>query len=184
MKKSFLLFFSVLSIALLMGSCGESQKTSGSGEAESKSEEVQGVKYENKDFGYSVVLPEGFAQQNDDAEMEASRGGKLFLSQGCMIDVTATKMNYMGSMTPEKSAEQCLEFAKVGYDKPENELFEAKMLDDVSFVVKAKDDFGLRASYQTQKNGNKYMIDVTYPADKKEQFDKDVDALIKSFEVK
>lgn len=177
MKKSFLLFFSVLSIVLLMSSCGDTKKTSGSSDAES--EEVQGVKYENKDFNYVIVLPEGFQPQNSDTEMEKSRGGKLFLNSGCMIDVTATKMEYMGSMTPEKSVKQCLEFQKIAYENPE-----IKEIDDLSYVVKGQDDFGLRANYMTQKNGNKYMIDVTYPADKKEQFDKDVEALINSFEVK
>ena len=93
-------------------------------------------------------------------------------------------MDYMGDMTPEASAKQCMEFAKTAYNDPEDKLIEAKMLDDVSFLVKAQDSFGLRASYQTQQNGNKYMIDVTYPADKQEQFDKDVDALIQSFKVK
>lgn len=182
MKKT-LLFLSILSIVLLTTSCGGTKSASESSES-NDTEEVKGVKYENSDFGYSAVLPEGFKQQNNDAEMEKSRGGKLFVSNGCMIDVTATKMDYMGDMTPEASAKQCMEFAKTAYNDPEDKLIEAKMLDDVSFLVKAQDSFGLRASYQTQQNGNKYMIDVTYPADKQEQFDKDVDALIQSFKVK
>ena len=60
---------------------------------------------------------------------------------------------------------------------------EIKKIDDVSYVSKSKDDF-LRAHYELQKNGKKYMIDVTYPVDKKEQFDKDVESLVKSFKVK
>lgn len=177
MKKT-LLFLSILSIVLFTTSCGGTKSASESSES-NDTEEVKGVKYENSDFGYSVVLPEGFKQQNNDAEMEKSRGGKLFVSNGCMIDVTATKMDYMGDMTPEASVKQCLEFQKIAYENPE-----IKEIDNLSYVVKGQDDFGLRANYMTQKNGNKYMIDVTYPADKKEQFDKDVEALINSFEVK
>lgn len=186
MKKSLLLFLSILSIMLFATSCGGPKGASESNESNesNETEEVKGVKYENADFGYSAVMPEGFTQQNNDAEMEKSRGGKLFLHKSCMIDFTATKMDYMGSMTPEASAKQCLEFAKVGYNDPEDKLMEAKMLDDVSYLVKAQDSFGLRAEYQTQQNGNKYTIDFTYPADMQEQFDKDVEAVVKSFKLK
>ena len=80
MKKT-LLFLSILSIVLLTTSCGGTKSASESSES-NDTEEVKGVKYENSDFGYSAVLPEGFKQQNNDAEMEKSRGGKLFVSNG------------------------------------------------------------------------------------------------------
>lgn len=159
MKKNLFIILSVISIALL-SSCGE-----------------KGVKYENKDFGYSVVLPEGFKAQNEDADMEKERGGKLFLGgEGFMIDMTAKEMNYIGEMTPEKSIDQSIEMAKVLNDKAE-----IKKIDDISYVSKTLDEYGHRAHYEIQKNSKKFMIDVTYPKDKKEQFDKDVDAIIKSF---
>ena len=155
-------------------SCGGDKK---SGSVSDASEEnIEGVKYENKDFGYSVVLPEGFKQQNNDAEMEKSRGGKLFLAQGCMIDATASDMNYIGDMTPEKSIDQGIEMTKAL-----NDSADVKKIDDISFVSKSQDEFGLRAHYELQKNGKKYMIDMTYPAEKKDQFEKDLESIIKSF---
>ena len=182
MKKSLLFLLTIVSVAMF-ASCGGDKKSSASTEssdASAASEEIiKGVKYENKDFGYSVVLPEGFKQQNDDAEMEKSSGGKLFLSEGCMIDATATEMNYIGDMTPEKSIDQGIEL-----EKSMKENADVKKIDDISYVSKSQDDFGLRAHYELQKNGKKFMIDMTYPADKKDKFEKDIESLIKSFKVK
>ena len=173
MKKSLLFLLTIVSVVMFV-SCGGDKK---SGSVSDASEEnIEGVKYENKDFGYSVVLPEGFKQQNNDAEMEKSRGGKLFLAQGCMIDATASDMNYIGDMTPEKSIDQGIEMTKAL-----NDSADVKKIDDISFVSKSQDEFGLRAHYELQKNGKKYMIDMTYPAEKKDQFEKDLESIIKSF---
>ena len=171
MKKSLLSLMSIVAVVLFVG-CGGDKK-SGSDASE---ENIEGVKYENKDFGYSVVLPEGFKQQNNDAEMEKSRGGKLFLAEGCMIDATCSEMNYLGDMTPEKSIDQGIEMSKTL-----SEGAEIKKIDDISYVSKSQDEFGLRAHYELQKNGKKYMIDMTYPADKKDKFEKDLESVIKSF---
>ena len=178
MKKSLLFLLTIVSIAMFV-SCGSDKKSGSSSDSSDASEEnIEGVKYENEKFGYSIVLPEGFEQQNNDAEMEKERGGKLFLAQGCMIDVTAKEMNYIGEMTPEKSIDQSIEMTKAL-----NDSADIKKIDDISFVSKSKDQFGLRAHYELQKNGKNYMIDVTYPEDKKEQFEKDLESLIKSLEV-
>ncbi len=174
MKKSLLFLLTIVTVAMFASCSGD--KKSGSDASE---ENIEGVKYENSDFGYSVVLPEGFEQQNNDAEMEKSRGGKLFLADGCMIDMTASEMNYIGDMTPEKSIDQSIEMAKAF-----SEGADIKKIDDISYVSKSQDDFGLRAHYECQKNGKKYMVDVTYPADKKEQFDKVVETIVKSYKVK
>ena len=177
MKKSLLFLLTIVSVAMFV-SCGGDKKSGSSSDSSDASEEnVEGVKYENKDFGYSVVLPEGFEQQNNDAQMEKERGGKLFLGNGCMIDVTCSEMNYMGDMTPEKSIDQGIEFEKL------NEGTEINKIDDISYVAKHKDQFGLRGHYELQKNGKKFMIDITYPEDKKDQFEKDLESLIKSFKV-
>mgnify|MGYP002624357963 CR=1 FL=1 len=176
MKKSLFFLLTIVSVAFFV-SCGGDKKSGSTSDA--SEENIEGVKYENKDFGYSVVLPEGFEQQNSDAEMEKSRGGKVFLSQGCMIDVTSTEMNYIGDMTPEKSTDQGIEMTKAF-----NDSADVKKIDDISFVSKSQDQFGLRGHYELQKNGKKFMIDVTYPVDKKDQFEKDLESLIKSFKVK
>lgn len=173
MKKSLLFLLTIVSITMFVSCGGEKKSASGSDASE---ENIEGVKYENKDFGYSVVLPEGFKQQNNDAQMEKDRGGKLFLADGCMIDATATEMNYLGDMTPEKSIDQGIEMTKAL-----NDSVDVKKIDDISFVSKSQDEFGLRAHYELQKNGKKYMIDMTYPAEKKEQFEKDIESVIKSF---
>lgn len=171
MKKSLLFLLSIVLVAMFV-SCGDKKSSSAS------EENIKGVKYENKDFGYSVVLPEGFEQQNNDAEMEKTRGGKLFLANGCMIDLTATEMNYIGDMTPEKSIDQSIELTKAL-----NATADVKKIDDISYVSKSKDDFGLRAHYELQKNGKKYMLDMTYPDDKEDQLNKDLESIIKSFKV-
>ena len=176
MKKSLLFLLTIVTVAMF-ASCGGDKKSGSSSDA--SEENIEGVKYENKDFGYSVVLPEGFKQQNNDAEMEKERGGKLFLGgQGCMIDMTAMEMDYIGDMTPEKSIEQSMEMTKAL-----NDSADIKKLDDLSYVSKSLDQFGYRAHYELQKNGKKFMIDVTYPEEKKDQFEKDLDAVIKSFKV-
>ena len=175
MKKSLLFLLTIVSITMFVSCAGEKKSASGSDASE---ENIEGVKYENKDFGYSIVLPEGFKQQNNDAQMEKERGGKLFLSDGCMIDVTATEMNYLGDMTPEKSIDQSIEMSKAL-----NDSVDAKKIDDISYVSKSQDDFGLRAHYELQKNGKKFMIDVTYPVEKKDKFDKDIESMFKSFKV-
>lgn len=175
MKKSLLFLLTIVSIAMFVSCAGENNSASGSDASE---ENIEGVKYENNDFGYSIVLPEGFEQQNNDAQMEKERGGKLFLADGCMIDVTAREMNYLGDMTPEKSIDQGIEMSKAL-----NDSVDAKKIDDISFVSKSQDEFGLRAHYELQKNGKKFMIDVTYPVEKKDKFDKDIESMIKSFKV-
>jgi len=178
MKKFFLLLMAIGAITLV--SCNDKAKDSSASESASESEEVvNGVKYENKDLGYSVVLPEGIKPQNDDAEMEKSRGGKLFIGDGCQIDVTAREMDYQGSMTPEESIKQSIELAKAI-----NENAEVKAIDKVSFVSTSKDESSLVANYECQKNGKCYNIHILYPVEKKDAFDKDVDAIIKSLKTK
>lgn len=168
MRKAFFVFLSIISIAAF-SSCGGSSDSD---------EKKKSVKYENQDFGYSVVLPVGFGSSTEEM-YEKERGGKLFLGNDCQIDFTARKMDYLGGTTPEASSKQCFELQKGVYSDAEGE-----MIDSVTYLVKGSDDFGLRANFQTQKNGNKYMIDFTYPKDKKAQFGKDVDAVIDSFKTK
>ena len=169
MRKSLFVLLSILFVSLVAG-CG------GGSNDESKEESV---KYENSDFNYSVVLPVGFGTSTVDS-IEDSRGGKLFTKDGCQIDITAMKMDSaLVATIAEAMVKESMRVQKGVYEDGESQ-----MLDSMSFVVKGTDDFGLHANYESQKNGTKYRIDMIYPANKKEQLDKDVNEVIKSFKVK
>jgi len=168
MRKSLFVFLSILFV-VLVAACG--------GDSSDKSKE-ESVKYENPDFGYSLVLPAGFGTSTVDS-VENAHGGKLFTKDGCQIDVTAMKADSaLVATMPEAMVKESMRVQQGLYEDGES-----KMLDSLSFVVKGTDDFGLHANYEVQKNGNKYRIDMTYPKEKKKQFDKDLDAIIKSFKI-
>ena len=132
-----------------------------------------GNTYKNSEFKYSVTLPEGFVPQNQDAAMEAERGGKLFVKDGCMIDMAAKKMDYK-YITAEESLKQGFEIAKSA-----DGVSESEMKDD-HYYVKSQDSFGYRVGYEMQKNGVSLNIYITYPVEKKAEFDKEIDAVLNS----
>ncbi len=154
MKKTLLILVAIATMTMLY-SCGG------------------GNTYKNDAFKYSVTLPEGFVPQNQDAAMETERGGKLFVKDGCMIDVTAKKMDYK-YITAEESLKQGFEIAKSA-----DGVFESEMKDD-HYCVKSQDSFGYRTGYEMQKNGVSLNIFITYPVEKKAEFDKEVDAVLNS----
>lgn len=158
MKKTLLLFTAMVAM-LTLYSCGG------------------GNTYENSEFKYSVTLPDGFVPQNQDAAMEAERGGKLFVKDGCMIDMTAKKMDYK-YITAEESLKQGFEFAKMA----EGVLSSDLQADH--YWVKFQDSFGYRAVYEMQKNGVSVNVSLTYPIEKKAEFEKDCDAVLQSVDVK
>lgn len=142
-----------------------------------------GMTYDNAQYAYSMALPAGFSPQNNDAEMEASRGGKLFLGNGAMIDVTAQNMDY-ANITPLESVKQSYEFALAAYEDDTESTIISHKLDGDRYLVKAQDAYGLRADYQLQRSGHKIIIHMTYPADKRAEFDRDVEQVIGSLNVK
>ncbi len=154
MKKTLLILVAIATMTMLY-SCGG------------------GNTYKNDAFKYSVTLPEGFVPQNQDAAMETERGGKLFVKDGCMIDVTAKKMEYK-YITAEESLKQGFEIAKSA-----DGVFESEMKDD-HYCVKSQDSFGYRTGYEMQKNGVSLNIFITYPVEKKAEFDKEIDAVLNS----
>lgn len=159
MKKTLLLFTAMVAM-LTLYSCGG------------------GNTYENKELNYSVQMPEGFAPQNSDAAMEKERGGKLFVKDGAMIDCTAKKMDYK-YITAEESLKQGFEFAK----PLEGEAIASDLQAD-HYWVKFQDSFGYRAVYEMQKNGVSVNVSLTYPIEKKAEFEKDCDAVLQSVDVK
>lgn len=151
--------------------------------AKAEAEAPAPVTYVNDKYGYSITLPVGFRQQNDDAEMEAERGGKLFLGNGCMIDVTARKMNY-SNITPEESVKQCYEVAVALHEGDSDNKIVSKECASDHHLIKSLDSFGLRGDFEMQKGGNKIMVNFTYPEEKRAEFDRDVEAVLNSLKVK
>lgn len=155
MKKTLLILVAIATMTMLY-SCGG------------------GNTYKNDAFKYSVTLPEGFVPQNQDAAMEAERGGKLFVKDGCMIDMTAKKMDYK-YITPEESLKQGFEFAK----PISGEMISSDLKED-RYVVTYQDSFGYRSNCEVQKNGVSLTIHFTYPVEHKAEFDKDLEAVMNS----
>ncbi len=191
MKKTTFLMASLSAMFMLCACGGAANKAEAAATEQPETTETtaaeapaakESVTYQNKDFKYSVQLPAGFEQQNDDAEMEASRGGKLFLRDGCMIDVTARKMDYT-YIKAEESIKQSAEFAASAYEGDENGKLLSKDIQPDHFLVKGLDEFGLRANYEMQKNGVSVIIHVTYPQDQEAAFNKEVDQVVQSLVV-
>ena len=172
MKKS-LLFLSIFAFLFVFAGCSGCSSSD-----ESVEENMKEVNYKNSDFGYSLLLPGGFKPKTDDAEMEKKRGGKLFLFDGCRIDVTAKKMELATGTTAEQAIKQSFEIQRTIYDNGQGE-----MLDSLSYLVRAADSDNLNAHAAFMKYDIKYMIDFTYPSSNKEKFDKDLDAVVKSFKM-
>ena len=178
MKRFSFTFMAIAAMAFVMGACSGNGNTSASGEESSASgEETNQVTYKNEQFNFSVTLPEGFAQQNDDKQMEAERGGKLFISNGCMIDATGTKIN------PNFTIEDDYNYIIGVYEDDENSTLISKELAGDHYLVKGKDQFGLRAHYKVRGNDKEVDIQFTYPTDKQAEFDRDVDAVVKSLKI-
>ena len=159
------------------GNGGSDASASSEEVASSAAEESNQVTYHNEQIGFSVTLPEGFTQQNNDAQMEAERGGKLFLNAGCMIDVTGGKQNPNFSI--EDDYKYLVDFA---YKEDGSELISQELADD-HYLVKGKDEYGLRAQYKAVKNGKEIDFMLTYPTDKQAELDRDIDAMIKSLKI-
>lgn len=185
--KSSIFAFSIMVVIVCVSACN--QKTSAPVDenvadttTKAEAEAPAPVTYVNDKYGYSITLPVGFSQQNNDAEMEAERGGKLFLGNGCMIDVTARKMNY-SNITPEESVKQCYEVAVALHEgDPENKILSKESASD-HHLIKSLDSFGLRGDFEMQKGGNKIMVNFTYPEEKRAEFDRDVEAVLNSLKV-
>ena len=165
-------------LAFAMMACsGGGNASASSEEASASSEQSNQVTYTNEQYNFSVTLPEGFVQQNDDKEMEVQRGGKLFVSDDAMIDVTAHKAN--PNITIKDDFDYLVNFA---YNKEGSELISKELADD-HYLVKGKDEWGLRAQYKVVKNGKEIDFMLTYPHEKQAEIDRDVDAMIKSLKV-
>lgn len=181
MKRIFLMTIVAL-CWLMMGSCSKGSSNNGSGSNDSCSESAEaaeaaapgfenGVTYENEFWGFSVQLPAGFAPQNNDKQMEKERGGKLYLSAGKMVDMQAFDAT-TSVLSPEEIVANDIEFATSS-----SEVLEKKV-EGAKGVAKIKDDFGYRAYfYQVSPAKIKYVIACTYPLDKKQDFDNEVDKI-------
>lgn len=187
MRKSLAVLAVVVMAAAAVSACNNSNSSNSKMPADQRKKSVrvenrqpaQQITYSNDKFNYSLVLPAGFAPQNNDSDMEQSRGGKLFLADGAMIDCTARQMDYT-YIKADESIKQGYEFALAAYaEGTDSEVISHRLQSD-NYLVKAKDEYGLRADCEFQRNGISLIIHVTYPADKRADFDRDVDAMLAS----
>ncbi len=182
MKRFKLTLMAIAAMAFVMGSCAGNGAASGASEESStSSEETNQATYKNEKVGFSITLPEGFTQQNDDKEMEAERGGKVFLNNGCMIDATGKELN--PNFTVEETLKNGYDYlVNYAYKEDGSELASSELAED-HYIVKGKDEYGIRAQYKAVKNGKEIDLMFTYPADKQADLDRDFDAVVKSLKI-
>lgn len=180
MKKFRFTLMAITAMAFVMGACSGGNAASGSSEESSAVSEETNV-YKNEKVGFSLTLPEGFEQQNDDKQMEADRGGKVFLGNGCMLDATGKELN--SNFTVEETLKNGFDYlVDYAYKEDGSELTFKELAED-HYLIKGKDEFGLRAQYKLVKNGKEIDLMFTYPLDKQAELDRDVDVVVKSLTV-
>lgn len=181
MKKIRFVLMAIAAMAFVMSACSGGSAASGSSEESSAASEASSNVYKNEKVGFSLTLPEGFEQQNDDKQMEAERGGKVFLGNGCMIDATGKELN--SNFTVEETLKNGFDYlVDFAYKEDGSELTSKEIADD-HYLVKGKDEYGLRAQYKIIKNGKEIDLMFTYPLEKQAELDRDVEAVVKSLKV-
>ena len=162
MKRFKLTLMAIAAMAFVMGSCAGNGAASGASEESStSSEETNQATYKN--------------------EMEAERGGKVFLNNGCMIDATGKELN--PNFTVEETLKNGYDYlVNYAYKEDGSELASSELAED-HYIVKGKDEYGIRAQYKAVKNGKEIDLMFTYPADKQADLDRDFDAVVKSLKI-
>lgn len=141
-----------------------------------------GNTYVNEKYGYSVTMPDNFRAQNEDAEMEAERGGKLFISSdNCSIDVTADEKTFE-YITPAEMLKQGCEFSVSAYDMDENDKVISQNVTDNDFTVVGDDGSYLQAERVLVKGNTVVTLYVRYPSEQREKFDKESAEIMKSLQ--
>ena len=141
-----------------------------------------GNTYVNEKYGYSVTMPDNFRAQNEDAEMEAERGGKLFISSdNCSIDVTADEKTFE-YITPAEMLKQGCEFSVSAYDMDENGKVISQNVTDNDFTVVGDDGSYLQAERVLVKGNTVVTLYVRYPSEQREKFDKESAEIMKSLQ--
>ncbi|MGM9869070.1 MAG: hypothetical protein ACI30R_05540 [Sodaliphilus sp.] len=176
-----IVMMALVAMGLMMGSCskGAGSVSEETGEAASAAEPgfENGVTYENPAMGFSVQLPQGFSAQNDDRQMEAERGGKVYVCSGKLVDMQAFDKSAT-ELTPEEMVSGEIEVATAS-----GEVLEKKV-EGAKGMAKVKDEFGYRAFYvQVSPAKMEYCIAFTYPLDQKQAFDTEVDKIAQSLKV-
>ncbi|MDO4512062.1 MAG: hypothetical protein Q4B68_09640, partial [Bacteroidales bacterium] len=108
MKKIFLMMAAMAMTAGMIACSGKTESSAAASAEEVSVEEAaadanaNAVIYKNEKFGFSVQLPEGFEPQNDDKQMEEERGGKLYIWQGCMVDMQGADISAKVAIVKEQ----------------------------------------------------------------------------------
>ena len=171
MHKSFLLIlFIVFTFVSFACSCSseKSQKEAGGENIQTTEGEKAGFSgftiYENAENGFSMAYPPICHPQNDDAELEKSFRGKLFIGEGAML-----------------SAQMRYEWASSISDGTEILKNEKS---STEYVVKSAEKEMVHNQRAIFKNGKIYQVDYSYPVSAREKHDKFVDEVLASLKVK
>jgi hypothetical protein len=187
MHKSFvLILFTVFAFVSFACSCSseKSQKEAGGENIQTTEGEKAGssdfTTYENAENGFSMAYPPICHPQNDDAELEKSFRGKLFIGEGAMLSAQChVKDN--GSAYDQSYFDMQYEWASSISDGTEMLKNEKS---STEYVVKSADKEMVHNQRAIFKNGKIYLVDYSYPVSAREKHDKFVDEVLASLKVK
>ena len=187
MHKSFLLIlFTVFAFVSFACSCSseKSQKEAGGENIQTtegeKAESSDFTTYENAENGFSMAYPPICHPQNDDAELEKSFRGKLFIGEGAMLSAQChVKDN--GSAYDQSYFDMQYEWASSISDGTEILKNEKSSKE---YVVKSADKEMVHNQRAIFKNGKIYLVDYSYPVSARKKHDKFVDEVLASLKVK
>ena len=182
-KKSVLIILAAFTLIGMACSCtSEKKQVQGNEEkTEEKAETASGfTTYENKEYGFSIAYPPICSPQNDDAEMEKSFRGKLFIGESAMLTGQCL-VKEDGSAYSKDYFDIQYEFAAATSDGAQLLKNEKS---DTEFTVKSANKemvYNMRVVF---KNGRLYRVDYTYPIGVRDKHDKYVDEVLASLKVK
>lgn len=184
MRKTFFVIM-LAAFTLVVAACSsssEKKQDQGNDEkAEVNAESASGfTTYENKEYGFSIAYPPICHPQNNDAEMEKSFRGRLFIGESAMLtgqclvkdDGTAYSKDYFDMQ---------YEFAAATSDGAKLAKNEKS---DTEFTVKSANSEMVYNQHVIFKNGRLYRVDYTYPVSVRDKHDKYVDEVLASLKVK
>lgn len=193
MKRIVLLFVAVMAVLACVPSCGTSStndQNADSTKTEAPKSALANVvipsdytTYENAENGFSIAYPPVCKPQNNDAQLEKSFRGKLFIGDGAMLTAQCSVKDD-GTPYPQDYFDMGYKWAKeVQKENLELRLDEKS---DTEFVLKMvyKEDQMVHNMRQIFKDGKVYNVDYSYPVEKASIHDPHVDAVLASLKVK
>lgn len=188
MRKSFaLIAFAAFALVGMACSCVSEKKQAVKSEENTESQTEKQTKspsgfttYENTEYGFSMDYPPICRPQNDDAELEKSFRGKLFIGDNAMLSAQCL-MKDDGSPYDPSYFDMQHEWAASASEGAEI-LKDEKS--DIEFTVKTADSEMVHNQRAIFKGGKIYRVDYSYPVSVREKHDKYVDEVLASLKVK